>query len=455
MTRSNQRNGGNSRNGNNRRNGGRNNGNGGNQNHNRNGNSGNGGTQRTSQPTKALLRMKQSKRNDHTIKANFTNGAGDEIKELLQTYSDGDPKDLLIELEKQLIKLAKRYGKFSDGSWEQLVDTFARCLEGRIETIWCDKAEDITHAAVGNADAQERKCKAFIQAVNLKYLGKNAADDQKDAMSDGELHYEGHDHEKAAERLFQINKDLGLLNANVEPFSTRDMIRKMGLPKNLKAKARLRYIDKGGKELDTADEAIELCLDIKEYLNEEIAYENEKRSREQKNRGNGNSGNARNNDTDRSSDKPSSDSSGEKKSNPCRRHDGKHDWNDCPDNWKNQNKGSTDKPKKSSDKKEVTSTEDDSCANSNFMVQSDDESVSDSSHSSNEFMDIMSSKPSESLHPITVIAAPDKEGKRTAAKILLDQCCTDQGLISFNFANKLGLPKLKADKDLYLSLIHI
>ena len=157
---------------------------------------------------------------------------------LLQTYSDGDPKDLLIELEKELIRIAKRYNMFSDGSWEQLINTYARCLDGRIETIWCDKADDITHASVGNASAQEEKCRTFIKSVNRKYLGKNAADDQKDAMSDGEMYYEGYGHEKAAERLFQINKDLALMNAEVEPFTIREMIRKI-LPKNHKPKARL------------------------------------------------------------------------------------------------------------------------------------------------------------------------------------------------------------------------
>eukprot|EP00956_Cyclotella_meneghiniana_P028617 scaffold67259_cov100-Cyclotella_meneghiniana.AAC.1 len=85
------------------------------------------------------------------------------------------------------------------------------------------------------------------------------------------------------------------------------------------------------------------------------------------------------------------------------------------------------------------------------MVQPDDESISDGSHSSNEFMEVTSRKPTESLHPITVVAAPDKEGKRIAAKILLDQCCTDEGLISFEFAKKLGLSTRRADKDRYLT----
>eukprot|EP00956_Cyclotella_meneghiniana_P034048 scaffold101184_cov68-Cyclotella_meneghiniana.AAC.9 len=88
-----QQNNSNSRNGNNRSNGGRNVGG------NRNGNN-----RRQSQPrTKAILRMKQSRTKEHKIKATFTNSAGVKVKELLQTYSDGDPKDLLIELSLDVV----------------------------------------------------------------------------------------------------------------------------------------------------------------------------------------------------------------------------------------------------------------------------------------------------------------------------------------------------------------
>ena len=40
--------------------------------------------------------------NDHKVKAMFTDNKGKEIKELIYTYNDGDPKDLLINLQKQL-----------------------------------------------------------------------------------------------------------------------------------------------------------------------------------------------------------------------------------------------------------------------------------------------------------------------------------------------------------------
>ena len=58
-----------------------------------------------------------------------------------------------------------------------------------------------------NAATQQARFKKLIQQVNAKYLGRDVADIQKDVMLLGELHYEGQDHEKVAEQLFEINND--------------------------------------------------------------------------------------------------------------------------------------------------------------------------------------------------------------------------------------------------------
>eukprot|EP00956_Cyclotella_meneghiniana_P007809 scaffold10416_cov51-Cyclotella_meneghiniana.AAC.1 len=156
-------------------------------------------------------------------------------------------------------------------------------------------------------------------------------------MSDGEMYYRGYGHEKAAERLFQINKDLALMNAEVEPFTIREMIRKI-LPKNLKPKARLRYLDKGGKDKSSADEAIDLCLDIEKYLELEMEYENDRKQRE-KNDSNRNYNDSQSDQSDDESDQSDEESEYEDEQtlkNPCRKHNGAHEWDDCPENWKNQ-----------------------------------------------------------------------------------------------------------------------
>ncbi len=48
---------------------------------------------------KCIFLLKKAKLNERQIKATFTDSTGKEIKELIPTYSDGDRKELLIELE--------------------------------------------------------------------------------------------------------------------------------------------------------------------------------------------------------------------------------------------------------------------------------------------------------------------------------------------------------------------
>ena len=54
--------------------------------------------------TKAILKIKQAKENDRQIKATFTDSEGNQVKELILTFRDSDPGELLLELEKQLLK---------------------------------------------------------------------------------------------------------------------------------------------------------------------------------------------------------------------------------------------------------------------------------------------------------------------------------------------------------------
>ena len=48
---------------------------------------------------------------------------------------------------------------------------------------------------------------------------------------------------------------------------------------------------------------------------------------------------------------------------------------------------------------------------------------------------------SKGIHPITIITIPKKKNSQVAIKVLIDQCCTGKGLISFKLANTLGLSK--------------
>jgi hypothetical protein len=74
-------------------------------------------------------------------------------------------------------------------------------------------------------------------------------------------------------------------------------------------------------------------------------------------------------------------------------------------------------------------------------AEPDDESVTSSIVSRGELMNIISKTSSKTnLHPITILTIPDKNQHRVACTTLMDQCCTDNGIISWELAKMLDIP---------------
>jgi hypothetical protein len=143
--------------------------------------------------TKAILKIKQADENDRHIKATFTDNEGNQVKELVPIFRDSDPGELLLELEKELLNFGSRYDLFQDGRWKMLSQIGGRALKGRIGRIWRDTVESTTNHGKGDSATQQAKFKKLIKKVNMKYFGKDAADDQKTAMLRGELRCNDHD----------------------------------------------------------------------------------------------------------------------------------------------------------------------------------------------------------------------------------------------------------------------
>jgi hypothetical protein len=127
---------------------------------------------------KCIFLLKKATSNERQIKATFTDSTGKEIKELIPTCSDGDRKELLIELEKQLIKLRNRYDLFSEGKWKVIGQIGGRATDGRCNEIWEERIESIRNHATG---AQLDKFTKAIQKLNRDYFGPSAEVIQKDA----------------------------------------------------------------------------------------------------------------------------------------------------------------------------------------------------------------------------------------------------------------------------------
>ena len=252
-------------------------------------------------------------------------------------------------------------------------------------------------------------------------------------MLRGELRCNDHDYEKIAERLFEINKDLELLSDDIEKFSIREMA-KLVIPENLKYQAKLKFVNKGGKNLRDEEEIIDLCRDIKEVLNierQKDRFYNHHHS---------------------TSNQISAEERERCDSAPCQKHNGVHKWKDCPDNWHNKSTTANDNPSASNStsrtrggKGEVHITEKVIHSDSPMVtfdeVEADDESATSSIISRGELMNIVSTTTSnKKLHPITILTLLDKNQHRVACTTLMDECCTDNGIISWKLSKVLDLP---------------
>ena len=391
--------------------------------------------------TKAILKIKRARKPELTIKATFQDAASNDVKELIYQWDDTDPKENLILLELQLLKLGKRYDLFQGDTWKILVQAGGRALSGRAGEVWEEEVENGDEPPRNTNTPELRREHFFklVQKFNAKYLGKSAGDHQRDAMMEGKLTYEGHDHLAAAERLFQINEQIELLGPGIEKFSTREMARTI-IPKNLKSKAKLKYHDKGGTHKTSRQDILDVVEEVTEYLDVEIEEERENR-REQK--VHGRNPKDKTNPRDRQSDdKASEEEETNEFRNPCRKHNGAHDWKDCPDNKFNKNR--------ESQKEEVNATETQP-KKTTFVIfseeveeeVSDEESVDSRKSRDSELWDIetVAENTDPELHPNTIMSFEDQKGKqKVLASCLLDQCCTGHGIITHELATALGYP---------------
>ena len=73
-----------------------------------------------------------------------------------------------------------------------------------------------------------------------------------------------------------------------------------------------------------------------------------------------------------------------------------------------------------------------------FKDEDIDSVVSSEGKSVGEVMEVVASRNSKAVHPITVMTFP-KKNERVACRALLDQCCIDKGLIRYELVDTLGL----------------
>jgi hypothetical protein len=143
-----------------------------------------------------------------------------------------------------------RYQLWEDKDRKILSQIGGRALSGQAAEALADHVENVRDPPnlANTAEVIEAHFKSLVQEFGKQYFGRKAAEDHKDAMENGELTYDSHNHVSAVEQLFRINDQLEYLGSDIKKFSEKEVTRKV-IAKTLHPVARLKYIRRGGKEL--------------------------------------------------------------------------------------------------------------------------------------------------------------------------------------------------------------
>jgi hypothetical protein len=284
----------------------------------------------------------------------------------------------------------------------------------------------------------------MLQKLGTKTFGPKACKQQCKALDQGQIKIlTGITLQNGAQQFFQINKLLPFLGTYAHEYDIEGLNKVITV--SLLPKAYEKYCGDGGDDLDNKDEILDLLsiIDTKLALKEEVAILERK-------------ANLKPDNSNRKSDKNKGGQSESKsKPNPCKKHDGAHDWKNCPDNPYNKNKikGESNGTKGESEgktkaKRELHSTQSANEStkktpvvriNEEPEIKVIDNRYSDLNYSSDEASAMMVHAPSrDQVNGITVIETPTKDGFRFATTVLIDNGCTGYAIMSHKVAKVLG-----------------
>jgi hypothetical protein len=236
-------------------------------------------------------------------------------------------------------------------------------------------------------------------------------------------------------RLIQINRMLPYLGIGAKSYDA-DNLNKI-IVKSLSPKAMKKYVGDGGDDLDDINNILDLMslIDSKLSLKREVAaleqQQNKMKSKNQQSKDKGKSTNG--------------ELRGERKM-PCRKHDGEHDWRDCPNNKNRRPQSESKKEKEKSQKKDLHSTKGSNVTTKKTpMVRIDEKKedkknrYKDLDYSSDDGLAMMvQASNNKQVNGITIVEVPGKEGTCHAITILIDNGFTGYAMMSYSFAKKLG-----------------
>ena len=413
--------------------------------------------------SKCVLNYKTAQPNSLTITAKFKDSEDNEVKESINVWKDGDPKDTLIELQKRVFQtFGNRYDYYEDGKAKMLSQTYGRCLIGSCEEEWNTLCETVGNWKMTSIKA---KMKKLLQKHAVLVIGRKAYEQQQDAMEEGMRKPKGMTLTAQVKRLFRINEDMMMLTEDGESYTQSQMAKKI-IYKSLTGSARVKYVEKGGKNKNNKAEILEIIEEIEEAIEvqrevDAEAHQNSRNNRDYDRR-NGDDGNNnddgdnnRNGNKENNGEANNGDNNGDKSEkedprktnpNPCGKPGHKHDWRDCPENkYSKKYEGGNDDEKKGGENHSIAQQSSNSAPVVTFQDDddftfSDDDSVAPPK---GEHMMIAKSL-KEDMHPVTIISLKKANGETVATTCLIDLCFTGGLLMTAETANQLGLTLVEA-----------
>jgi hypothetical protein len=196
-----------------------------------------------------ILRFKPSKLNETQISAIFKDADENKVKEYINIFQEGDSKENLIILFKQLIDLGNLYNL-----WGSSMKTLCQvALSGKPWEKW-----NASMLQCKSFTDNNNNCVEFIkmcQTAATKILGKNAFRIQEEAKENIMTLRNGKSYRDAIEQYFTINKDMIFLGETSESFRIRELNKQ--IIKMLPPRIRMECIMNNGKTQDDKEEILE------------------------------------------------------------------------------------------------------------------------------------------------------------------------------------------------------
>ena len=140
--------------------------------------------------SKAILKLGQPPVSEQTTSLRLEDAIGNEVKEKLDCWRDGDNGQILIQMLVKSIEVSNNYSLYNEeGQWQAVVQAISRVLSGRCQKEFNTLVREINNWTTAGAS----KHKKLVRKLCEKVFKKKPYKYQKNAMRQ-ELPYKGHDH---------------------------------------------------------------------------------------------------------------------------------------------------------------------------------------------------------------------------------------------------------------------